>query len=153
VRGNARRAPWAREPRRPPGHASHTWGEGTATGAQAARDVGPGEGAGARGRRGARARGRASGAASARTSRRGSEARWGTQGVRDGARRGRVTGQQGHATGLQGARREEERGGEGREREEGRGELTSGSKSGDHHLQNLGHNGEEREGIVRGRIE
>jgi hypothetical protein len=43
-----------------------------------------------------------------------------------------------------GARREEERGGEGkreRERERG-GELTSGSKSGDHNLQNLGHHGE-----------
>jgi hypothetical protein len=54
--------------------------------------------------------------------------------------------------GLQGARREEERGG-GREREregergrgQGRGEeLTSGSKFGDHHLQNLGHHGRER---------
>jgi hypothetical protein len=53
--------------------------------------------------------------------------------------------------GQQGARREEERGGEG---ERGRGrekerELTSGSKSGDHRLQNLGHNGEERDGRER----
>jgi hypothetical protein len=43
-----------------------------------------------------------------------------------------------------------------RERERG-GELTSGSKSGDHRLQNLGHNGEEREveerKLLRGRIE
>jgi hypothetical protein len=38
------------------------------------------------------------------------------------------------------------RGGRGREREEGRGgELTSGSNSGDHRLQNLGHHGRERE--------
>jgi hypothetical protein len=40
----------------------------------------------------------------------------------------------------------------GREREgEGRGgELTSGSKSGDHHIQNLGHHGErERDGRER----
>jgi hypothetical protein len=35
---------------------------------------------------------------------------------------------------------------EGREEGRGRGEeLTLGSKSGDHRLQNLGHNGEERE--------
>jgi hypothetical protein len=34
--------------------------------------------------------------------------------------------------------------GRGRERERG-GELTSGSKSCDHHLQNLGHHGGERE--------
>jgi hypothetical protein len=32
--------------------------------------------------------------------------------------------------------------GGGRRRERGRGELTSGSKSGDHRLQNLGHHGE-----------
>jgi hypothetical protein len=38
------------------------------------------------------------------------------------------------------------RGGGKRERErEGGGDLTSGSKSGDHRLQILGHNGEERE--------
>jgi hypothetical protein len=76
----------------------------------------------------------------------------------------RGTGPRGRATGQQGARREEERGGgEGGEGERGRGreregELTSGSKSGDHRLQNLGHNGEEREmgereGVVHGRIE
>jgi hypothetical protein len=46
---------------------------------------------------------------------------------------------------------EEVRGGGGEERERGRerggeGKLTSGSKSGDHRLQNLGHHGErERE--------
>jgi hypothetical protein len=43
-----------------------------------------------------------------------------------------------------------------RERERG-GELTSGSKSGDHRLQNLGHNGREREmeerRLLRGKIE
>jgi general stress protein YciG len=45
-----------------------------------------------------------------------------------------------------------------RERERG-GELTSGSKSGDHRLQNLGHHGGERERggrerrLLRGRIE
>jgi hypothetical protein len=52
---------------------------------------------------------------------------------------------------------EEERGGEEkRERERGgEGELTSGSKSDDHHLQNLGHHGERerggRERLLRGR--
>jgi hypothetical protein len=54
---------------------------------------------------------------------------------------------------TRGARREAARGkkkGRGRGRERGRGEwrgeeLTSGSKSGDHRLQNLGHHGEERE--------
>jgi hypothetical protein len=54
---------------------------------------------------------------------------------------------------------EEERGGEEkRERERGgEGELTSGSKSDDHHLQNLGHHGErerggrEKERLLRGR--
>jgi hypothetical protein len=40
-------------------------------------------------------------------------------------------------------------GGDERERERG-GELTSGSKSGDHHLQNLGHHrGRERDGRER----
>jgi hypothetical protein len=60
--------------------------------------------------------------------------------------------------GLQGARWEEEERGGGRERERGRGrerggELTSGSKSGDHCLQNLGHHKEdgrdrERQGVA-----
>jgi hypothetical protein len=72
-------------------------------------------------------------------------------------------GPQGHeAAGVRGppghgehARGEEERGGGGRERERarereteragGRGKLTSGSKSGDYRLQNLGHNEGERE--------
>jgi hypothetical protein len=63
-----------------------------------------------------------------------------------------------------GARREAARGkktgrGRGREREgEGRGEvLSSGSKSGDHRLQNLGHHGGEREveerRLLRGKVE
>jgi hypothetical protein len=59
-----------------------------------------------------------------------------------------------------GARREGggvEREGEGRCRERGRGELTSGSKSGDHRLQNLGHHGEREMGeggrLLHGRIE
>jgi hypothetical protein len=43
-----------------------------------------------------------------------------------------------------GAHTEEERGGGGEER--GRGELTSGSKSGDHHLQTLGHHREREVG-------
>jgi hypothetical protein len=51
-------------------------------------------------------------------------------------------------------RAQERRGGE--ERERGRGELTSGSKSGDHRLQNLGHHGGEREveerRLLRGKI-
>jgi hypothetical protein len=55
--------------------------------------------------------------------------------------------------GLQGARMEEERGGGGEERGRGEGKLTSGSKSGDHRLQNLGHHGErerwERERLLR----
>jgi hypothetical protein len=45
--------------------------------------------------------------------------------------------------------RERERERERRRRGRGRGELTSGSKSGDHHLQNLGHHGEERDGRER----
>jgi hypothetical protein len=53
---------------------------------------------------------------------------------------------------------EEEMGGGGEEREgEGKGgELTSGSKSGDHRLQNLGHHGErevEERRLLLGRIE
>jgi hypothetical protein len=90
---------------------------------------------------GRRARGRATEAAVARASH---------QGGRDGAAGAR-------ATGLQGTRREEERGGEGRERERERGrgrerggELTLGSKSGNLHLENLGHNGEERDVRVGG---
>jgi hypothetical protein len=48
-------------------------------------------------------------------------------------------------TRREGARGKKEGEGEGkRERERG-GQLTSGSKSGDHRLQNLGHNGGERE--------
>jgi hypothetical protein len=51
-----------------------------------------------------------------------------------------------------------EKEGEGEGKRERERELTSGSKSGDHHLQNLGHHGGERErwereGVVRGRIE
>jgi hypothetical protein len=68
-----------------------------------------------------------------------------------------------HAGEIGGARGEEKGEGEGkrereRERERG-GELTSGSKSGDHRLQNLGHHGGERERggrerrLLRGRIE
>jgi hypothetical protein len=57
-------------------------------------------------------------------------------GVARGARRG-----------YRGARMEEERGGV--ERERGEGELTLGSKSGDHRLQNLGHHGGEREVATR----
>jgi IS5 family transposase len=56
--------------------------------------------------------------------------------------------------GVQGTRAGEKEGqGEGkreRERERG-GELTSGSKSGDHRLQNLGHHGGDRERFLRGR--
>jgi hypothetical protein len=57
-----------------------------------------------------------------------------------GASRGRATGRErGHAWKKKGE-------GEGkRERERG-GELTSGSKSGDHRLQNLGHHGESERG-------
>jgi hypothetical protein len=52
---------------------------------------------------------------------------------------------------VQGGRAGEEGVGEGK-RERGRGELTSGSKSGDHRLQNLGHHGErEREREVAAR--
>jgi hypothetical protein len=52
--------------------------------------------------------------------------------------------------GNRGTRREEKGEGEGkRERERG-GELTSGSKSGDHRLQNLGHHRGEREVGERG---
>jgi hypothetical protein len=48
-----------------------------------------------------------------------------------------------HAGGRREGARRGRRGGRGREREEGRGgEVTSGSNSGDHHLQNLGHHGE-----------
>jgi hypothetical protein len=61
-----------------------------------------------------------------------------------GPRRHQVArGRQGRAG--EGARGKKEGEGEGkRERERG-GQLTSGSKSGDHRLQNLGHNGGERE--------
>jgi hypothetical protein len=69
-----------------------------------------------------------------------------------GARRGGHTGRQGRAghqgRAGEGARGKKEREGRRRERErekERGGELTSGSKSSDHRLQNLGHNGEERE--------
>jgi hypothetical protein len=99
---------------------------------------------------------------------------WGPsrRGARGGCRprgvRGRgATGATGGATGAgardgerKGARREGggvEREGEGRCRERGRGELTSGSKSGDHRLQNLGHHGEREMGeggrLLHGRIE
>jgi hypothetical protein len=69
----------------------------------------------------------------------------GPQGARAGGRVGSRPGRT-----LGGCAREEGRGGEGkREREKG-GELTSGSKSGDHCLQNLGHHGGERERWRRG---
>jgi hypothetical protein len=73
-----------------------------------------------------------------------------------GAARGRTP--EGHARARQGATREEEEGeGEGkRERERGGGELTSGSKSDDHRLQNLGHHREremgERGGCCAGEL-
>jgi hypothetical protein len=55
------------------------------------------------------------------------------------------------------SRGKERRGGGGEERGRGEGELTSGSKSGDHRLQNLGHHGGEREveerRLLRGKIE
>jgi hypothetical protein len=58
---------------------------------------------------------------------------------------GGATGQQGGVGKKKGEGEGERR--RGRERE---GELTSGSKSGDHRLQNLGHNREEREMGERG---
>jgi hypothetical protein len=76
----------------------------------------------------------------------------GEHGGAGGARRG------GHGGARWGARGGRRRGGEEkreRERERG-GELTSGSKSGDHRLQNLGHHGGEREmeerRLLRGKI-
>jgi hypothetical protein len=77
----------------------------------------------------------------------------GEQGSADGEprpRRGvRVGGNKGHAGKKKGEGEEK------RERERG-GELTSGSKSGDHRLQNLGHHRGEREveerKLLRGKI-
>jgi hypothetical protein len=67
--------------------------------------------------------------------------------------RGRAAGEQGRAAGGPRPGRGKPGGAQGRrkgrgrrrERGRGRGELTSGSKSGDHRLQNLGHHGGERE--------
>jgi hypothetical protein len=113
--------------------------------------------AGGRGAPGRRTRGRGARGRGARASRRWARVSRRARGRGEGGRRRAA------AAGLQGVRREEERGG-GREREreregEGRGgELTSGSKSGDHRLRNLGHHGErERDGrerrLLHGRIE
>jgi hypothetical protein len=59
-----------------------------------------------------------------------------------GPRRGRVTGRR---RGRAGKKKGEGEGKRERERERGE-ELTSGSKSGDHRLQNLGHHGERERG-------
>jgi hypothetical protein len=77
----------------------------------------------------------------------------GAQGRGRGGRRGRgVDGEQGA---RDGEKEGEVKGKRERERERG-GELTSGSKSGDHRLQNLGHHGGERDGrerrLLRGKI-
>jgi hypothetical protein len=100
---------------------------------------------GTRGHAGTRGR-----AARARASRRGSGTRGaGPQGACDGACKGCTKG-------LQGAHREEERGGEEREGE-GRGAHLGDPNFGDLRLQNLGHHGGERERwerrLLRGRIE
>jgi hypothetical protein len=78
----------------------------------------------------------------------------GAPGSRAGGRRGAALG---GAEGAEQGGRARKKEGEGkRERERG-GELTSGSKSSDHHLQNLGHHGEERDveerRMLRGKIE
>jgi hypothetical protein len=73
---------------------------------------------------------------------------------RRGATRGRARGPWGSGMGrTPGGRAVGKKKGRGRRRER---ELTSGSKSGDHRLQNLGHHGGERdgrEGVVCGRVE
>jgi hypothetical protein len=143
-------------------------GRGRAQGRQGATPEGPGAGTGPRtvpGRQGratplreglrrrardARARGTGG------VARRDARAR-GTGGSRAGthARGGRAGSRAGE---KKGARNEEERGGEGKREREGErgGELTSGSRSGDHRLQNLGHHGGEREveerRLLRGKI-
>jgi hypothetical protein len=68
----------------------------------------------------------------------------GTRGAAQGRRLGAARGAHGEPPGVAQETRTdgEGRGGEGRERGA---ELTSGSKSGDHCLQNLGYNGEEGE--------
>jgi hypothetical protein len=109
-----------------------------------------GRGAGRGGRRGRAtigARTRRGTSAGARPPGRGREAT-GRAAARARTRRGAGAGAAG-AAGAQGTCAGEKEGeGEGkRERER---ELTSGSKSGDHHLQNLGHHGEEREMGERG---
>jgi hypothetical protein len=143
------------------GHASHAEGEGTAAGDAGLR--GRARCGGHESARPARAWGRAV----ARASRRGRVPRWGggageSPGEREQGRGAQASHQgsggrgprrcaTGHVGGAHGRR--EGRGKGERERRERGGDLTSGSKSGDHRLQNLGYNGEEREGVVRGRIE
>jgi hypothetical protein len=134
-----RRAPGSREPRRGRGHGrrgrgaagpGEVWGprECEARPSVGARG-GAGEPPGARASVGGGGR-RVTGGAGARPRGAGEPPGERGAGARDGPRKG--------------ARREEERGG-GRERRERGGDLTSGSKSSDHRLQNLGYNGEKRE--------
>jgi hypothetical protein len=79
---------------------------------------------------GARPQGGGAGTGEARPCRGAGARAWGTTDVR--------------AQGKKGAHREGE--GKGERKRRGRGKLTLGSKSGDHRLQNLAHNEEERDG-------